>query len=197
MQRESVTKSQRHYQLVVGVFVGVFAGLVLGCAPPATVVTTPATPPATAIASSSSSSGLRFAATQQRYADNANLTQACQAELGSGYRVADWNDISSYVQGLNGAGTDADQRSRLATFFGEVAMGPYDTSITHEARDANGERVLYKGQAQDGGRYYFLVRHDGMVDGDFLIVAELGNHSIDLGSWYGYRQRVLCTRLGT
>jgi hypothetical protein len=108
-----------------------------------------------------------FAMTSASYRESDNLPAAVTQELGSSYRMADWNDIPN---------------------SGSVESFLNDLGIT------TGEIVplTYNGSRFDGStRHYFLQR--GTAHAGALVYDQFGT-SAWLGSWYGYSGlRVMAT----
>jgi hypothetical protein len=115
-----------------------------------------------------------FSLTNKKYHETDDFSSACSDELGSQWRTADWNDFLLQSQAGNSI-TDVISTLALAK------NTPY--LLTY-----NGES-WYNGQ-----RHYFLEFHDHVLPGGWLSHANIDDHYIDLGSWYGLDSQVLCTR---
>jgi len=110
-----------------------------------------------------------FAMTSANYRETDDLPGAVARELGSSYRMADWNDLVSY------SGT-------MESFLNGLGI-------------ATGELVLltYNGLRFDGGtRHYFLAR--GTAHAGAMVYDQFGS-SAWLGSWYGYSGLRVMARL--
>ncbi|MCE2486031.1 MAG: hypothetical protein J4F42_11005 [Desulfurellaceae bacterium] len=106
----------------------------------------------------------------------------CRAQLGSGFRLADWNDIVSYYQG----------GGSLAAFTAGLKMVPAGEQ-PGPGELGNGYRISRDGNAiWSGRRHYFVARHDHNKPSHFLDHANLDNYHVSLGSWYGTGGYALC-----
>jgi hypothetical protein len=113
-----------------------------------------------------------FALTIKKYHETDNLESACGQELGSMWRIADWNDILAYSQAGNS----------IEGFVSALAL----KEITIYLVTNNGES-WYSGQ-----RHYYMEFHNHNLPSGFWSHADIDNHYIDLGSWYGLEAEILC-----
>ena len=110
----------------------------------------------------------------------------CRAQLGSGFRLADWNDIVIYHQG----------GGSLSAFTTRLKMVPAGEQ-PEPGELGNGYRISRDGNAiWSGRRHYFVARHDHNRPSHFLDHANLDNHHVSLGSWYGTGGYALCYATG-
>lgn len=119
-----------------------------------------------------------FALTSGTYASTSDWSRAVMSELGSDYRVADWNDLVAYCK--NGGNLTSLLDALGFTWDRETAF------------------VKRSGRKQfSSGRYYFIARHDNHLPTkySFLVHATLYKNLLDLGSWGGTR-RVLAVKSG-
>ena len=116
-----------------------------------------------------------FIRTENRYAFDADPNQACQAEFGASYRVADWLEVKSYY----------DSGASMDIFFAETGM---------TADDRSGGVKRDGEQFYTSGRSYFVSRHDGVLPPGWLAHDQLGGYLISLGSWYTDR-KILCKQI--
>ncbi len=116
----------------------------------------------------------RFALTKQTYADSSDWDAAVQAEFGSDYRVADWNDLVAY----HNEGSD------LLALYDGLGM----TNYGHSASVTRSGDPSYSST-----RYYFASRHEHSKPGHYLAHANIDNYLISLGSWSGTR-KILAVR---
>lgn len=116
-----------------------------------------------------------FKITLYKYSETENLEQAVLNEFGNNYRIADWNDIKNLEGNVN-----------LENWADNLGISG-DTKSLMVVR--NGEHFY------SGNRHYFIARHDHTVPSGFLVHANVDNHFIDLGSWYGMNMRVLCKKI--
>jgi hypothetical protein len=115
-----------------------------------------------------------FGLTNKKYHETDDFSSACSEELGSLWRTADWNDFLHHSQAGNSI---PDLISTLAL----VKNTPY--------------LLTYNGEGwYTGNRHYFLELHNHILPGGWLSHANIDDHYIDLGSWYGSDSQVLCTR---
>jgi hypothetical protein len=110
--------------------------------------------------------------TIEDYHETDNIESVCGLELGQMWQIADWNDILAYYQ----AGKS------IESFVSTLALTENSIYLVTN----NGER-LYSGQ-----RHYFIELHNHNLPNSFLSHADIDNHYIDLGSWYGLEAKVLC-----
>jgi hypothetical protein len=115
-----------------------------------------------------------FALTVEKYHETDNLEFACGLEQGSGWRMADWQDILDYAEG--GGGIEA-----LSSALGLQEDTSYFVSL-------DGQR-WYSGE-----RHYLIELHKHNLPDGWLSHADIDDHYLDLGSWYGLESQVLCTR---
>ena len=113
---------------------------------------------------------------------------ACKAQLGSSARLADWNDVVAYYDG----------GGSLPAFIAGLKLGVYGEALTAGQLaggyrlSANGHSVWPERQAHGLDRHYFVARHDHSRPDYFLAHADLDNHHLSLGSWYGQGGYALC-----
>ena len=113
---------------------------------------------------------------------------ACKAQLGSSVRLADWTDVVAYYDG----------GGSLSAFIAGLKLGVYGAALTGDQLaggyrlSANGNSIWPEQQAHGLDRHYFLARHDHRRPDYFLAHADLDNHHLSLGSWYGQGGYALC-----
>ena len=114
----------------------------------------------------------------------------CKSRLGNQYRLADWNDLTSWVA-AGGSTTELIAGLRLSW----EGLGTHPSIYPH---DGNGidvrPRVSWNGNERwnDGRRHFFISRQDHVRPGYFLTHDDIDNYHISLGSWYGVGGTVLC-----
>jgi hypothetical protein len=113
-----------------------------------------------------------FAATSGAYADTDDLDAACRAEFGADALLADWSD----VKGIPVAS--------LSNWLVDVGLTSYDADELYLA--SGGQRLW------QAPRHFFIAWHDHKPVSGFLTHDTIDDHLIDLGSWYGWKRRVLC-----
>ena len=107
---------------------------------------------------------------------------------GSSVRLADWNDVVAYYNG-GGSLPALSEGLKLGVYGEALAAG----EIAGEYRlSANGASIWPDRQAHGLDRHYFLARHDHSRPDYFLAHADLDNHHLSLGSWYGRGGYALC-----
>lgn len=98
----------------------------------------------------------------------ANMDQVCQSEFGAQSACADWTEVElipNIVEWADSIGLELN------------------------------EQWWVKNNGVDfwsGNRHYFLARHNYVVPGGWLVHDNILNNFIDLGSFYGFLQPVLC-----
>ena len=113
---------------------------------------------------------------------------ACKAQLGASVRLADWTDVVAYYDG----------GGSLPAFIAGLKLGVYGEALTGDQLaggyrlSANGHSVWPERQAHGLDRHYFFARHDHDRPDYFLAHADLDNHHLSLGSWYGQGGYALC-----
>ncbi len=132
-------------------------------------------------------SDLVFATTIGMYSETANLDSAVKAELGTSYRIADWNDVKSYCAA-----------HPIDSLYAMIAWSPWDTAGGNSI-DTTRQNffVLWNGQGfwpQDPTRHYFTTRFDHNVPSTWLVQDQIDSSAIVLGSWYGVSFRVLAVK---
>jgi hypothetical protein len=140
----------------------------------------------TRISSISSSSEVRsngrFVGTRERYDGTGYETtvanDACVSEFGSGYRVADWNDIVSFY--------NSSTEAQVSELYINLAIKPY---LSYGGKSYF---ISYNGsEIYSGKRHYGLDRLNQSKPGYYLSHATINNHELDLGSWY-VKTQALC-----
>ncbi len=107
-----------------------------------------------------------FAVTELRYDDDSDWDQKILEIFGSGYRVADWNDLKAYYN--NGG--------NLLSLYDGLGLTDYGASA-YVTRDGD--------PSYSSTRYYFASRHEGTRPSSYLAHDNLGGYTLSLGSWYG------------
>ena len=113
---------------------------------------------------------------------------ACKAQLGASVRLADWTDVVAYYDG----------GGSLPAFIAGLKLGVYGEALTGDQLaggyrlSANGNSIWSERQAHGLDRHYFFARHDHDRPDYFLAHADLDNHHLSLGSWYGQGGYALC-----
>jgi hypothetical protein len=115
-----------------------------------------------------------FSLTTKLYHETDDFTLACSHKFGTQWRTADWNDFLLRSQAGNSI---PDIISTLAL----VKNTPYLLLYDNEG--------WYTKQ-----RHYFLEFHDHVLPSGWLSFANIDDHYIDLGSWYGMDAQVLCIK---
>ena len=122
-----------------------------------------------------------------------NMNGVCRKTFGLGWRLADWKDLENFYR----KGGD------LAGLLDYLGMKYYPARLGGDLA-----WVSYNGREfYTSTRHYYIERHDHVRSflcgygrwpsgGCFLVHAQLDNHLIDLGSWYG-NMSVLCYYEGT
>ncbi len=107
-----------------------------------------------------------FAITELKYDDDSDWDQKILEIFGSGYRVADWNDLKAYY---NNGGD-------LLSLYDGLELTDYGASA-YVTRDGE--------PSYSSTRYYFASRHEGTKPSSYLAHDNLGGYMISLGSWDG------------
>lgn len=120
-----------------------------------------------------------YAVTELAYDDDSDWDQEVEDVFGSGYRVADWNDLKAY----DNNGGD------LLDLFDGLGLSEYDDSVYVKN---NGD------PSYSSTRYYFATRHEGHLPTSYNYLAHdnIGNYTISLGSWYG-SNRILAIKISS
>jgi len=106
------------------------------------------------------------------YTELDDLEAACGTHFGKNASVGDWNEV---VDSYSTYG---------ARFADELGLG----GTTFNALvQRDGERWY------TGSRHYFIARHNGDLPAGFLSHDDIGDHFIDLGSWFDRNMPVLCS----
>ena len=107
-----------------------------------------------------------FAITELKYDDDSDWDQKITEIFGSGYRVADWNDLKAYYN--NGG--------NLLSLYDGLGLTDYGASA-YVTR--NGD------PSYSSTRYYFASRHEGTKPSSYLAHDNIESYTLSLGSWYG------------
>ena len=134
------------------------------------------------ISSSEVKSNGRFVITRGIYDGTGYETtvanDACVSEFGSGYRVADWNDIVSFY--------NSSTKVEISELYINLGLKP------RHSYGGIGYFISYNGsEIYSGTRHYFLDRHDHNKSGSYLSHANINNHELDIGSWF-VKKHALC-----
>ena len=113
----------------------------------------------------------------------------CKSVLGNQYRLADWNDLTTWVSG-GGSIPELIAGLRLRKEGGPASIYPHDGAEI----DGSLPKVSLNGEERlnNGRRHFFISRHDHVLPGYFLAHAHIDNYHISLGSWYGEGGTTLC-----
>ena len=113
----------------------------------------------------------------------------CKSRLGNQYRLADWNDLTSWVSG-GGSIPELIAGLRLRKEGDPASIYPHDGAEI----DGSLPKVSLNGEERlnNGRRHFFISRHDHVLPGYFLAHAHIDNYHISLGSWYGEGGTTLC-----
>ena len=118
-----------------------------------------------------------------------NHDAECRSRLGNNYRLADWNDLTSWV-------SDGGSIAELIAGLHLKKEGATASIYPHDGAEVDGghPRVSYNGNElwNNGRRHFFISRHDHVLPGYFLAHTHIDNYHISLGSWYGEGGTVLC-----
>ena len=107
----------------------------------------------------------------------------CRSQLGSGFRLADWNDIVSYHEG----------GGSLTAFIAGLKMAPPGRTPMPPDELGNGYRISRDGRPiWSGRRHYYVARHDHDKPSFFRAHAHIDNHHLSLGSRSGAGGHALC-----
>ena len=113
----------------------------------------------------------------------------CKSRLGNQYRLADWNDLTSWVSG-GGSIPELIAGLRLRKEGDPASIYPHDGAEI----DGSLPKVSLDGEERlkNGRRHFFISRHDHVLPGYFLAHAHIDNYHISLGSWYVEGGTTLC-----
>ena len=106
----------------------------------------------------------------------------CSTQLGSTARLADWNDIVSFYN--NGGSLDDFKTQLRIADWGSGLVGNELSGSYRISRNGN--------EIWSGNRHYLVSRHDHSKPGNYLAHANIDNHNLSLGSWYGNGGYALC-----
>ena len=107
-----------------------------------------------------------------KHSENDDINSAIQSEFGIGYRIADWNDIVLYCQ-IN----------TPSKFINDLDWASGEENSLMVTKDNQG--------FWSGIRHYYISRFDHAKPDHYLSHANIDNHLIDLGSWYGLNMPIL------
>ena len=119
---------------------------------------------------SSAAGVLPFALTTNTFAETDEIEDACAAALGSDWRLADWLDILEFY----------DAEGTLDSFITSLG-GKISFMLTFEGQRWYSEQ-----------RHYFVEVHQRNLPEGWLSHADIDDHLIDLGSWFGLDAPILC-----
>jgi len=111
-----------------------------------------------------------FALTTKTFAETDELEGACEAALGPGWRLADWLDIQEFF----------DSEQSLDTFISTI-QNQSNFLVTYDTQRWYSEQ-----------RHYFVEIHEHSLPDGWLSHADIDDHYLDLGSWYGLDIPLLC-----
>jgi hypothetical protein len=111
--------------------------------------------------------GYEYFVTQTEYnSDTDDIPSLIEQEFGVDASMADWNTLKDLYH---------DSESGLVEFLDEIGVKEDDS--VHLRRE--GERYW------SGDRHYFVKRHNGDIEGSFLVHDDLHSNTLSLGSWWG------------
>jgi len=113
---------------------------------------------------------LPFALTINTFVETDEIIGVCAAALGPDWRLADWLDIQEFY----------DAEGSLDAFVAALE-GQISFLLTFEGQRWYSEQ-----------RHYFVEVHEHEVPDGWLSHADLDDHGIDLGSWFGLDAPLLC-----
>ena len=140
--------------------------------------------PRAAVSSGALASYLGFRVIRHELDEFQNHSAECRSQVGGDFRLADWNDIVAYY---DGGGSLTAFATGLKMGVGGRDLLPGE--ITSGFRVSRDGRPIFSGR-----RHYFVERFDHNKPGHFLAHANLDNHFLSLGSWYGTGGYALCYR---
>ena len=113
----------------------------------------------------------------------------CKSVLGNQYRLADWNDLTSWVSG-GGSIPELIAGLRLRKEGGPASIYPHDEAEI----DWEPTKVSLNGDERwnNEWRHFFISRHDHVRPGYFLAHAHIDDYHISLGSWSHQGGTTLC-----
>ena len=113
----------------------------------------------------------------------------CKSMLGNQYRLADWNDLTTWVSG-GGSIPELIAGLRLRKEGGPASIYPHDEAEI----DWEPTKVSLNGDERRNNewRHFFISRHDHVRPGYFLAHAHIDNYHISLGSWSHQGGTTLC-----
>ncbi len=115
-----------------------------------------------------------FRITRSAYPDSSDLVADVQAEFGTDYTVADWNDVKNWC-----AAHSADDFIEL---------------LDWELGEQYSLLVLWNGEGYWNGRHYFMTRFDHNPPVGYLIHDDIDDNHIVLGSWSPVSMRILAVK---
>ncbi len=115
-----------------------------------------------------------FKMTQSAYPDGSDLVAAVQAEFGTDYTVADWNDVKSWCA--------------------SHSAGDFIDLLGWQLGEEHSLLVLWNGEGYWNGRHYFITRFDHNPPAGYLIHDDIDNNHIVLGSWSPVSMRILAIK---
>ena len=140
--------------------------------------------PRAAVSSGALASYLGFRVIRHELDEFQDHSAECRSQVGGDFRLADWNDIVAYY---DGGGSLTAFATGLKMGVGGRDLLPGE--ITSGFRVSRDSRPIFSGR-----RHYFVERFDHNKPGHFLAHANLDNHFLSLGSWYGTGGYALCYR---
>ena len=116
-----------------------------------------------------------FKLTTKSYSEADDLNQIVNNEFGPDYRIADWNDVVEYCN--------------------KNSPDQFIQSLNLKIGESN-VMVTWNNQYfwNQSNRHFFLSRFDHNTPGNYLSHANIDNHHLDLGSWFGLKMPILCKK---
>ena len=133
----------------------------------------------------------QFHVIQHNLSEMEDLREECKKQLGENVRIADWNDILKYY---NDGGSIKDFIKGLKMSIREDRMDPDEVIKSRQKGLLGNEyRITMNGNLRwQGGRHYFVGRHDHEKPPGFLDHSNLDNYHLTVGSWFGTGGYALC-----
>ncbi len=116
----------------------------------------------------------QFKITKQSYSETSNFNSIINNEFGSGYRVADWNDILLY-------------KNEIEKLVSELKINSKSEFKSLMVTKNNEHWYGSK-------RHYFITFHNHKKESSYLAHDHIDSYYISLGSWYGIKQHILCIK---
>ncbi len=136
--------------------------------------------------------------------ETGDLNAECVLQLGSGVRLADWNDMVAYYEDGGSleefiTGLKMSINDEMRPVFEHIVQMNIESEKNSKEKTAelatfhDQYRISMDGMVRyESSRHYFVGRHDHFKPPGFLAHDDLNNYQLTVGSWFGRGGYAIC-----